>query len=124
MQVRHVTESDFSLIDHWHISRGFPSIKKPLYPNVGFIVDGLAAAWIMQTDCKVALVENIATNPDADKEERKIALEMILQELVSFAKMNGYLYLVGFSKLEVIKEYACTIGGESLGSVMMYGKEL
>lgn len=94
--MRQFLASDIATRDAWLDARGVsrPMVKPPL----GFIVDGVACGFLVQTDSDFALIDDVATNPTASATDRHAALESILDALtqaavdlrIPFCVINAY----------------------------------
>jgi hypothetical protein len=66
-------------------------------PTYGAIVPGYGVAWLYFSDSDVAWIENIISNPAADEEGRKIAIDLVINHLESVAREQGTKWLLGSS---------------------------
>jgi|SRR6266851_2333323 len=89
-------DRDFEEVRSWYTNRGMILEENDL-PKVGFIVPGIAAGFILQTDTTSCILEPFIANPFTLKNERDIALEIIMEELLKESKELGYQRVFGFS---------------------------
>lgn len=122
--IRKIEPSDMPTIAMWHIARDQKPLIETCYPPTGYILEGVAAAWLTKTDAGIALIENVVTNTEIVPEEREIGLTHIINFLSKIAKDEGFKYLLGFSRIPKIGFYAKAIGGFPIAEVTLYGKEL
>lgn len=97
------------MIDHWFQARGSKAAQD-LLPKVGFIVPGIAAGFLMQTDTGCCILEPFIANKDTDKAERNKALEAIMGELIQEASRLGFKRIFGFSSNEPMISRALKFG--------------
>lgn len=64
-------------------------------PPTGLIVRGIIAAFLYMTDSKIAIIENVISNPAASKQDRKRCLLQVARELEVIAIDRGFRYLTG-----------------------------
>jgi hypothetical protein len=84
-------EKDYkTLCEWWSGHEGWPAIPEVFLPKVGLIVDGLCAGFLYQTDSGFAWLEWVVGNPQADKEARSEALDLLVKELLRVAKELGF----------------------------------
>lgn len=89
MQVRRYHINDFDQIQKW-AEAWHTSYSKEQFPSVGFIVDGIAAYFLYQTDSEVCFLENLISNREVDQKIRHIAIEMIIDAILKEAKEHGF----------------------------------
>lgn len=82
-----------SWCDGWKMSH-FP---EGWLPTVGAIVPGHVAAWLYFSDSDVAWIENIISNPEANKDDARAALDAVVEYLEAFAKGRGTKWVLGSS---------------------------
>lgn len=88
---------DFADINTWYYNRKQEFLPIRFLAKIGFIVPGIGAGFLMQTDANVGILEPFISNPDAPKEQRDKALETILAALVEEATKLNYSAVFGFS---------------------------
>lgn len=123
MRTRKVKETDFVSIERWRSSRGLPPILRQMYAPNGFIVDGVAAGFLTFTDTSVALIENLVTNPEVEKDEREAALSSIIVDCEKMARACDCTYVIGISNRSKIASYA-RMHGFRISEATLYMKEL
>lgn len=90
MQVREFAENDFSQICNWAQTGYDTEYCLDFFPKTGLIVDGIAAIFLYSTDSKVCFLENMISNREADKEQKDIALDLLLESAFKKAKDLGF----------------------------------
>lgn len=93
---RRINDDDLSEIISWYDKRGMAIIPE-LLSNVGFIVPGIAAGYLMGTDTRACILEPFIANPEASEAERDSALHSILAALTEKAEAMGFYYIFGFA---------------------------
>lgn len=96
MTGRAYNDSDYSELEQWYRLRGVEPVMS-LFPKVGFIVPGVAAGFLMQTDTSACILEPFIANPNTNKAQRHEALSVILYDLTEAARDLGYSHVYGFS---------------------------
>lgn len=88
--------SKFETLEHyedvcyWWFQHDWPTLPREALPKTGFIVDGLAAGFLYKTDSTFAILEFIVGNPEANKEKRRQAIDLVVKELLNEAKNDGF----------------------------------
>lgn len=119
-----ISQRDFNEINLWRHWRGLDILSRDFYPNTGLMVHGVAAGWLVETDSKVALLENFISNPKAYKQERMEAVKEIGHDLAEYAKRRGYTKLFIITNSGVIEKYALEEKYEKLGTANLFAKEI
>lgn len=78
----------FPMIDEWYSHYNL-KMHEFLLPSTGFIVEGMAVGFIYLTNSPQAWIENLCKNPHIDKDISNEALDLVLIELMNFAKVSG-----------------------------------
>jgi len=89
MIVRPYTDDDFPEIAEWGRRWG-AKYSADQFPKVGFIVPGLAAYFLYQTDSTICFMENLISNREADPKQRAQAVDLVTMAIISSAQMLGY----------------------------------
>ena len=113
MEIRLVTEASYKavLCKWWKDWRWTPPTFDML-PGVGIIVsiDGedICAGFLYKTDSKMAWIEYVISNFEyKDRENRKKAIEFLINVLSEFANDNGFKYLyTSLKSKSLIERYA------------------
>lgn len=59
-------------------------------PATGFIVGDVMAGWIYLTNSRMALIENVVSNPSSTREERESSFPLLIGALLVVARDAGY----------------------------------
>lgn len=104
MEARKFIPFDFEEINNWYYKRNLPSIPQHLLPPTGFIVPQIAAAFLYKTDSALAIIEGCISNPESFQEDRALALDLLLEQLVIEAKKEGFkMLMVSANKQSIIE---------------------
>ncbi len=92
-------ETDSELVNTWRLVRNELSIPKDYLSDYGVIgiVDGkpIAAMWLYpMLGCKMCVIEGIISDPDSTKEERKLALDVMFENIHGIAKDMEYKLII------------------------------
>ena len=120
--MRRVHFTDMTDIADWYKAREMP-VPATDMPNIGYIIDGLAAGFLIQTDCGVAFLDGFISNPTSDPNERDLALDEITGELLREAEELGYQEIAAFTRNHSIEKRARRWGLTSKGAYTLYVKE-
>ena len=74
----------------WYEGHGWPSLPKAMFPTVGFVVEGLCAGWLYQSDSVVCWFEWIVSNPEAEKRQVHKALAELYDHAIIQSEELGY----------------------------------
>lgn len=124
MVSREFNISDLSSMNTWLIARNLPQKKIMDLPVYGLIVEGLAVGFLVETDSCFALLDFFVSNPEADRNDRKVALTMIAAEMVEIAKEKGFETLLTYSKIAATQAIAADVGFKFANVVNEYFMEL
>jgi len=94
------------------------------WPAEGRIVPGVAAGFLVMTDCSVGILDFFVSNPEASRSERDKALDEIAQELIGRAYVRGCGTIRCNSQLDTIVRRARRLGFRELGTFTALQKEL
>ena len=108
-------EKDFKTITSWFDERKIPSLRECELPQIGFIVDGVAACFLYKTDSSIANIENLISNPNSTKEDREKALPLILNKILRECLVSGYKTIYGITQAETVVNHADKLGFKDMG---------
>lgn len=98
MRLRFFRHEDFEQINEWYTLRQMPPMRRDMLPKVGYIVDGVAAGFLYQTDSSMCLLDGFIANPLAEGHEREAALDKITDALISEADSLDFFSIVAMTK--------------------------
>lgn len=90
MQARRYKHEDLAEIKRWALEGYGYIYSEHQFPKIGFIVDGVAAYFLYQTDSTVCFLENLVANKKIDKDQRSQAIDLIIKELLKTASELGF----------------------------------
>lgn len=89
MTVRPYEPKDFETIKEWG-KEWDADYNEDQFPQVGFIVDGVAAYFLYQTDSSVCFLENMVSKRYVNQGLKNEALELISAAILKKAKEEGF----------------------------------
>lgn len=98
INVRHFNpENDYADVSAWWRAHKWPPIPREVLPFLGFIAESdqgkLAAQWVYEAKTgNICYIEFLISNPQADKLERKDAIDLVISKSLREAKERGYLF--------------------------------
>ena len=116
--------SDYDMICEWYRARELMSPRRKDLPTLGFIVPGVAAGFLVQTDCAVAILDFFIANPAVGRKKRNSALNEIMTALIAQANWLGFRMISASSKLECTQNRATNHGMKFSGYFSMFSREL
>lgn len=122
--MRPFTHHDYPTIQEWFKKRKMYCIPYRYLPMTGIIRPEEAAGFLINTDCRVGILDFFITNPDASAPVRALALEAIADQLVQDARRAGLKYIKCDTKFTNLKRIVDSLGFFNLGEVSSFFKEL
>jgi len=98
MDVRRIKPDDIYKIEGWYEARATVPPEPFDFPEVGFMVDDIAAVFVHQTDSSFAIIEGLISNKDANSLDRSTAIDTIYLELVKFCKEAQYTKILAITE--------------------------
>lgn len=83
---------------------------------VGFVVPGVACAFVCETNADFVILDNLVSNRDASKADRDAAVPAVLLACENYAKEKGYDKVVAFSANPAAVGRALQVGYRAVGS--------
>lgn len=111
--IRRYEDSDFPMIESWFLKRGLEILPNEL-PEIGFIRNNAAAGFLYETGTKIALIENVVTNPDVSMFERYNGVREVAKKLIEIARFRKY-RLFSVTRSSGISRIAQSLGFVSRG---------
>lgn len=85
---------DYEDVKSWWLGHKWTPVEPEVLPKIGFISQSekekLCAVWIYQSDAVITWLEWLVSNPKADKEDRKQAIDPVIKRALWTAKDLGY----------------------------------
>lgn len=107
--IRNVNKRDLITIGEWYRKRGIV-FDTSFLPPFGLIADGICAGFLYRTDSPVAVVGNLVSDPDGDRETRSQALDLLIEMLYSRARFEGFKRVTAASNLNSVKKRLVSLG--------------
>ena len=109
MKIKHLSSDDFESVAKWqalHDQGPFKiRLRREDFPQAGFIIEDLAAAFLMTTNSKTCFIEGFVSNPEAPIVKRARAVQLLIYDLILRAEKLGYHQVIAFtSKDSMIRE--------------------
>lgn len=98
VKCRPVERTDHEKINSWNNARCLPFIAEHMFPDVGYVVDDIAAGFLYQTDSSLCFIDGYISNPASDKAERKEAFDLITDNIIRAAKDHGFLSILAYTQ--------------------------
>lgn len=117
--MRDFEPQDYTTIAAWYRGHGQPVPPFRVLPEIGFIVDDVAAAFLYQTDGGICLLENYIRNPDIDSTDADQALDELTKTLLATAKEIGFKKVIGLTRNDRIVARAENNGMSNIGQYKM-----
>lgn len=90
MEIKSYDPLDYWMLCSWWSGHGWTPPSQEMLPEIGFVVDNIAAGFLYKTDSKITWLEFIIANPRSEKNERSKALDLVIEQLYSKAKELGF----------------------------------
>jgi len=117
--MRRFKGSDCPQILEWYRARGITPMAGGSLPEIGYIIPGVAAGFLMQTDTALALIDGLIANPAVADDARDGALDQVVAAVLKTASELGYTHIGGFTKLPVVAQRAKRHGFKVVGEFTM-----
>lgn len=111
--IRRYTNIDYPMIHNWFRARGIHMAPEDL-SDIGFIRNNAAAVFLYETGTRMAVIENLVTNPDVPLSERYHAVREVLKKALEICRFRKY-RVYGFTRSKSVSRITRSLGFESLG---------
>lgn len=85
------SHSDLPELQTWLIARKLNPVPASELPALGFVVPGVACAFVRAIEGNYCLMDSLASNPAASAETRNAALEMLFNAVLAGAQGRAIL---------------------------------
>lgn len=119
---RPVEVEDRDTINAWYAMRGLPELHEHLFPDVGYIVPGVGAGFIYQTDSSLCFIEGYISNPSSTKAQRKESFDHITNALIRAAKEHGFRSILAYTQNEEIAKRCERFQFQRKGDYTLYAR--
>lgn len=89
--------NDYDTVNSWFVAQTDKTFPKRHLSNLGFVVKGVAAGFLVITNTSVCFMEPFIANPRASEQDRDKALTMIIKRLENAAKAAGMTLVYGIT---------------------------
>lgn len=94
IEVEKINETHLPLLNSWASYFGLPAMPSEFLPEYGFLISiskvKVLAGFLYCTDSEIVFIENIISNPDANKDQKRSAIEKLLDTCALYAKEMLY----------------------------------
>ncbi len=115
---------EFPRIERWDPARHVPVVAgwirargmgtdagdTSLLPSTGFVVDGIVAGFLYRTDAALAFIDSFVGDPNAGRDARGAALDVLISALQAEARRLGYTAIAGTPSIPSVIERFRTNG--------------
>ncbi len=98
--------------------------KKDRMYSTGLVIPDLAAGFLVRTDSKCCMIDNIVSNPVANKFDRGPAVTQLIEDLEGLAKDLGYEVVSILSNIEKMDLRLMDLGFKHQGKYNLFYKEM
>jgi hypothetical protein len=113
--VNEYSEKDYDEVSGWYKARSLPVPGVNAFPTFGLVVHGVAAGFLIVTDCNLALIDFYISNPDVTREERDVALDAITEGLLEYGIKIGITNFKADTQVKRIRQRAENYGFKYIG---------
>jgi len=124
MDVRDYYPDDYHMISKWCSLRYVPVPPVWSFPPTGVIVPDVACGFLLKMNNQCAIMDFFISNPEASKEDRADAFDLIVEDLELSAKEAGIKMLLANSNIAAIQEMAQKHNYSFAGNFVHFMKEL
>lgn len=124
MILKKYCDHHYDMIKEWQERRGNKLFSKDLIPSHGIVVEDIACGFLYSTDSAFGLIDGFITNPECSSIQRAKALDLILKNLIIWAKELGMRMVVARVGIRGTKKLALKNGFIDLGEYTSLMKEL
>lgn len=121
--IREYSFQDYETINVWFKKRNGVGIPMESLSNIGFIVPGVAAGFLVTTNVNCCFFEPFIANPDTTPTERDTALREILNKLEDASRSMGIKYTYGLATSQTMIKRAMDNNWLDLGNHTLVVKE-
>lgn len=101
MELRTFKPEDHPTAVQWWSAQGWPPVPLDCLPPTGLVVEGLCMGFVYKCDgSTMGIMEWVVGNPTADKVERALALDVLIDGLEKLSRELGVKYVFTYTKNE------------------------
>lgn len=124
MILHRYSEKHYDMITEWQERRGQPFLSAEYLPTHGLVVEDVACGFLYCTDSVIGMIDIFITNPEASNIARAKALDLILKNLIIWAKDLGLKRLIATCKIKGTRNLALKNSFEDVGEHSFLFREL
>lgn len=117
-------EVDMEEVNGWYCSRGMRPLSYHMFPDVGYIVPGIGAGFLYQTDSSLCFIDGYISSPVSTREERREAFDLITNAIIRTAKDHGFQQILAYTRNHGVKERCERFHFQLRGQYDLYVKEI
>lgn len=102
MTARRYIEEDLREVNRWYAMQELPVLEHEDMPAIGYIVPGVCAGFLYQTDSSMCMIDGYIANPEARGEKRKNALDAVTYLLITTAQDLNYKAIMAYTKTAAV----------------------
>lgn len=122
--MRSFTMNDYKEFARWFRLREIEPPDPIFLPTCGVFIEGLAAGFLIKTDCKFGILDFFISNIEETKQKRQKALQEIAEKLVLDAQWAGMKCIKCDTKFDNIRRLAEKLNFKYLGECSTFVKGL
>lgn len=103
ISARRFIKQDLEQLNRWHALYEMPLLRYEDLPAIGYIVPGVCAGFLYQTDSSLCMLDAFIANPEARGNARREALNSVTELLLTTAKDLCFTTVLAFTQHESIK---------------------
>lgn len=120
--VREFVSEDYELIRTWYAQHGQEAPPYDVLPTYGLIDDKKACGFLITTDSCVGILEFFIGNPRINNSERRSAIDIIVEGLISRGTAIGLKYFQCSTQIAAVRERALKHDFKYVGEYGVYAK--
>lgn len=124
MTVKYSHNTHFEVLKSWYDDRNTLGLKPEMLPDLGYVSNDIAIAFLVTTNSPVAWIANWTVDPKATLEQRNRAIYELLVQCEEEAKRLGYKILQSCAMKDNMKLRFDVAGYKSFGDFTFVAKSL
>ncbi len=118
--MKRFSDTDLAEVATWYAARGLKAPTLDMLSSYGVIVHGVAAGWLFRTDSTFALLDGFISNRLASYEDRAVAFDAIVADLLAEAERTGFRRVLAYTRSGSIERLAVRSGFRCHGACIAY----
>lgn len=121
---RRYKDHDYEMVYNWFFSRGIAPPSRLFLPEIGYLVEGVAAGFLVQTDTSVAVLDYMVSGLGVDPSLKARSIVAIADSLIREAEYLGYEAVKCDTLIDSIANKAIDLGFKEQGSFRTFIKRI